>query len=68
MPSSSYELNCPKSQLRYFRAYPAFYSYAYPTPEGFKDAAVQPETAFFHEGLEEFVSPYEAVREAADPD
>lgn len=29
---------------------------------------MQPETAFFHEGLEEFVSPYEAVREAADPD
>jgi hypothetical protein len=48
--------------------YPAFYSYAYPTPEGFKDAIVQPEAAFFHEGLGEFVLPYEAVREAADPD
>jgi hypothetical protein len=48
--------------------YPAFYSYAYPTPEGFKDAAVQPEAAFFHEGLGEFVLPYKAVREAADPD
>ncbi len=48
--------------------YPAFYSYAYPTPEGFKDANVQPEAAFFHEGLGEFVLPYEAVREAADPD
>jgi hypothetical protein len=48
--------------------YPAFYSYAYPVPEGFKDAIVQPEAAFFHEGLGEFVLPYEAVREAADPD
>ena len=48
--------------------YPAFYSYAYPTPEGFKDATMQPEAAFFHEGLGEFVLPYEAVREAADPD
>ncbi len=48
--------------------YPAFYSYAYPTPEGFKDATVQPEAAFFHQGLGEFVLPYEAVREAADPD
>lgn len=48
--------------------YPAFYSYAYPTPEGFKDAIVQPEAAFFHEGLGEFILPYEAVREAADPD
>ena len=48
--------------------YPAFYSYAYPVPEGFKDAIVQPEAAFFHEGLGEFVLSYEAVREAADPD
>ena len=48
--------------------YPAFYSYAYPMPEGFKDAAVQPEAAFFHEGLGEFILPYAAVREAADPD
>lgn len=48
--------------------YPAFYSYAYPVPKGFKDAIVQPKAAFFHEGLGEFVLPYEAVREAADPD
>ncbi|NMF86566.1 DUF5996 family protein [Nodosilinea sp. P-1105] len=48
--------------------YPAFYAYAYPTPEGFKDAIVQPEAAFFHEGLGEFVLPYDAVREATDPD
>jgi hypothetical protein len=47
--------------------YPAFYAYAYPTPEGFKDAPVQPEAAFYHEGLGEFVLPYDAVREAADP-
>ena len=48
--------------------YPAFYSYAYPTPEGFKDAAVEPEAAFFSEDLGEFVLPYAAVRQAADPD
>ncbi|MBD1917376.1 MULTISPECIES: DUF5996 family protein [Cyanophyceae] len=48
--------------------YPAFYSYAYPVPEGYKDARVQPDAAFFHEGLGEFVLPYDAVREAADPD
>ena len=48
--------------------YPAFYAYAYPVPEGFKDAPVQPEAAFFHEGLGEFILPYEAVREADDPD
>ncbi|PSN10856.1 hypothetical protein C7293_26535 [filamentous cyanobacterium CCT1] len=48
--------------------YPAFYSYAYPVPEGFKDEPVQPEAAFFHDGLGEFVLPYDAVRQADDPD
>ncbi len=48
--------------------YPAYYSYAYPTPEGFKDYAVQPEAAFFHDDLGEFILPYDAVRVAADPD
>jgi len=47
--------------------YPAFYAYAYPSPDGFKDAAVAPEAAFFDEGLGEFVLPYDAVRRAADP-
>ena len=46
----------------------AFYSYAYPTPAGFRDARVRPEAAFYHEGLGEFVLPYDAVRTAADPD
>jgi hypothetical protein len=48
--------------------YPAFYSYAYPTPDGFGKATVQPESAFFHEGLGEFILPLDAVREAEDPD
>lgn len=48
--------------------YPAFYSYAYPEPQGFRTAAVKPEAAFFSEGLGEFVLPYDAVRTAADPD
>lgn len=48
--------------------YPAFYSYAYPTLTGFKDAPVQPEQAFFHTELGEFVLPYDAVREAEQPD
>ena len=47
---------------------PAFYAYAYPTPDGFADAAVQPEAAFFHKDLGEFVLPYDAVRTAADPE
>jgi hypothetical protein len=47
---------------------PAFYSYAYPGPDGFKDAKVQPEAAYFHATLGEFVLPYEAVRTASDPE
>ena len=45
----------------------AFYSYAYPAPEGFSDAPV-PAPAYFDHALGEFILPYEAVRTAADPD
>ena len=48
--------------------YPAFYSYAYPEPAGFRTAKVQPDAAFFSEALGEFILPYDAVRTAADPD
>ena len=48
--------------------YPAFYSYAYPEPEGFRSARVRPEAAFFSEALGEFILPYDAVRIAPDPD
>lgn len=46
----------------------AFYAYAYPAPEGFREYPVQPEAAYFHDRLGEFVLPYEAVRTATDPD
>ena len=48
--------------------YPAFYSYAYPEPKGFRTAKVRPDAAFFSEALGEFILPYDAVRTAADPD
>jgi hypothetical protein len=48
--------------------YPAFYSYAYPEPAGFRDAKVQPNAAFFSEALGEFILPYDAVRIAAQPE
>ena len=48
--------------------YPAFYSYAYPTPEGFGTLRVRPAAAFFSRDLGEFLLPYDAVRTAADPD
>lgn len=48
--------------------YPVFYAYAYPTPNGYRAAEVQPDAAFWHDGLSEFVLPYDAVESAADPD
>ena len=48
--------------------YAAFYSYAYPTPEGFGNAPVKPEAAFFESTLGEFILPYDAVITATDPD
>ena len=46
----------------------AFYAYAYPAPDGFAQYPVQPAAAHYHEGLGEFVLPYEAVRTADAPD
>jgi hypothetical protein len=46
----------------------AFYAYAYPAPPGFDSYPVQPQGAYFHEKLGEFILPYEAVRTAEQPD
>jgi hypothetical protein len=46
--------------------YPAFYAYAYPAPQGFRDARVRPDAAAWHEGLAEFILPYDAVQSADD--
>ena len=45
--------------------FPAFYSYAYPAPEGFAD--VQPDAggAYFDQSLGEFLLPYEVVQDRA---
>jgi predicted GNAT family acetyltransferase len=48
--------------------YPAFYAYAYPAPGGYRAATVKPDAGFWHEGLSEFILPYEAVQSAADPE
>lgn len=48
--------------------YPAFYSYAYPEPAGFRDTRVRPQAASFNADLGEFILPYDAVRTAASPD
>jgi hypothetical protein len=48
--------------------FPAFYSYTYPAPAGFRQFAVRPAGAFFSEALGEFLLPYDIVRTAADPE
>ncbi|MBJ6124363.1 DUF5996 family protein [Microvirga splendida] len=50
-------------------AYPhaAFYSYAYPEPPGFRDAAMPP-GAEFDPSLGEFILRYDVLRQASDPD
>lgn len=47
---------------------PAFYAYAYPEPGGYSTSDVLPEAAYYHDGLKEFILPYDAVRNAAAPD
>jgi hypothetical protein len=48
--------------------YPAFYSYAYPQPEGFADAPVGPAGAFYSRDFGEFILPYDRVRDSVSPD
>jgi hypothetical protein len=45
----------------------AFYSYAYPEPDGYREYDVQPEAAYYLDEMGEYVLPYEAVRTADDP-
>ena len=46
----------------------AFYSYAYPEPEGYAQASVKPAQAFYSNDLREFLLPYDAVRNSTSPD
>jgi hypothetical protein len=46
----------------------AFYAYAYPVPAGFGGVRVSPSAAFWHQPLGEFILPYEALLDEADPD
>ncbi|HEY9385717.1 MAG TPA: DUF5996 family protein [Nitrososphaeraceae archaeon] len=47
---------------------PAFYAYAYPEPQGFRDYPVRPQEAFYHTDMGEFLLPYDVVRNAESPD
>lgn len=46
----------------------AFYSYAYPVPEGYSTRAIEPTAGFYSEEFQQFLLPYEDVRRADDPD
>jgi hypothetical protein len=47
---------------------PAFYAYAVPEPHGLKTAAVQPDGAYYHTEMSEFILPYAVARRAASPE
>lgn len=45
----------------------AFYSYMVPEPQGFREARVRPDAAFYQKQLGEFILMYEDVRKAESP-
>ena len=45
-----------------------FYAYAYPEPDGFAGAEVQPDEAFYYDEGGQFLLPYAEVRRAEEPD
>jgi hypothetical protein len=45
----------------------AFYSYTVPEPQGFKEARVRPDAAFYHKEIGEFLLMYEDVRQSQSP-
>jgi hypothetical protein len=47
---------------------PIYYSYAYPSSEGFAEAKAGPAAAYWSSELGEFILPLDAVRNARDPD
>jgi hypothetical protein len=47
---------------------PAFYAYSYPEPAGYTTHPVRPAAAAYNATMREFVLPYEAVRNSANPD
>jgi hypothetical protein len=48
--------------------YAAFYVYAYPEPAGYGDTRLRTAGASYNKDLGQFILPYDAVRQAQDPD
>lgn len=47
---------------------PACVAYTSPEPQGCRIARIQPEPAYFHPELAEFILPYQNIRQAEDPE
>ena len=47
---------------------PAVFAFTYPEPPGCRDAVIQPDAAYYHLDLSEFILPYETVRTSPAPD
>jgi hypothetical protein len=47
---------------------PAFYSYTAPEPQGFREAKVRPDSAFYNPGTSGFILMYDEVRNAHRPE
>jgi hypothetical protein len=48
--------------------YPAYYVYAYPEPAGYGETPLTTAAASYNKDLGQFILPYDAVRQARDPD
>jgi hypothetical protein len=46
---------------------PVFYSYAYPEPQGFSTARVQPSEAHYDAALGEYILPFASLRRSPTP-
>jgi hypothetical protein len=46
----------------------AFYVYAYPEPAGYADTPLRTAEGFYDKNVAQFILPYDAVRQARDPD
>jgi hypothetical protein len=62
----SFELGFWPGNGGYGRA--AFYVYAYPEPAGYGDTRLKTGEAFYDKNLGQFILPYDAVRQASNPD
>jgi hypothetical protein len=47
---------------------PVFYAYIYPEPAEYNNAIVQPEEAYYHATLREFILPYKIVQQSVNPE